>query len=48
MKKLKCQKCEYIWNYKGNARFYATCPCCLSKVNIKNQEVKDGENIIEY
>jgi len=37
-KKLKC-KCGYIWLYKGNNPFYATCPRCLLKVNVKTKEV---------
>jgi len=35
--KLKCSRkdCLYEWNYKGNQKFYASCPRCLSKVRIK-------------
>jgi len=39
--KLKCKKCSHIWNYTGNNPYYATCPFCLTKVNVKNQEVKE-------
>lgn len=37
MKRLTCKnkKCGYSWIYKGNAKFYATCPCCLGKVKLK-------------
>jgi len=35
--KVKCsnKKCEYEWDYKGEGKFYATCPRCLYKVKIK-------------
>lgn len=39
MKILICQKCNRRWKYNGKARFYATCPQCYTKVNIKNQKV---------
>lgn len=34
---LKCKNklCKKKWDYKGKARFYATCPDCLRKVKIK-------------
>jgi len=40
---LKCpnNKCKYSWNYNGQAKFYATCPRCLSKVKIKNSNPTD-------
>lgn len=28
------KKCNYSWEYNGNADFYATCPNCLRKVKI--------------
>ena len=31
--KIKCNKCGYGWNYKGNS-FYATCPKCMLKVRV--------------
>ena len=40
--KLKCQKCNYQWAYKG-FKLNATCPNCLSKVKTKplnNPKVK--------
>jgi len=37
--KLKCQNCGYLWRYKGRG-FYATCPKCLYKVNVKKAVVK--------
>ena len=32
---MKCYHCGYEWNYKGSHPFYATCPKCMRKVNIK-------------
>ena len=33
--KLKCNKCGYEWNYKGEADFYTSCPKCRSLVKVK-------------
>ena len=35
--KIKCtnKKCEHEWNYKGESKFYVTCPRCYTKVNIQ-------------
>ncbi len=42
---LTCQRkippCKHNWDYKGTNPFYATCPRCYTKVNIRNQ-IKDG------
>ena len=32
------KKCEYEWDYKGKAKFYATCPSCLRKSKIVRQD----------
>ena len=32
---LKCQRCAYIWYYKGKNRYVATCPHCRTFVTIK-------------
>jgi rubrerythrin len=37
--KLKCHRCDYIWNYKGINPFYAQCPFCMTTVVIKNHKV---------
>ena len=29
------KKCQYEWNYRGDALFYTTCPKCMYKVNIE-------------
>lgn len=40
MKKLKCQNCQYSWEYNGKHQWWATCPRCLRKVKVENK----GEN----
>lgn len=42
--KTKCQnqKCNYEWEYNGKKEFYATCPNCLYKVNLKGGQIKNG------
>jgi len=40
--KLKCKKCKKEWEYKGNNKYFATCPDCLRKVDIiGNQSIAD-------
>jgi len=39
--KIKCPKCKHEWEYKGNSRYYITCPRCYNKVNIQH-----GRNIV--
>ncbi len=34
MVKLSCQHCGYVWDYRGEREYYATCPRCLYKVRI--------------
>jgi len=41
--KIKCNHCKYEWEYKGESKYYVTCPNCLYKVNIK-KEVKNDRN----
>ena len=40
--KLKCpnKKCEYEWEYKGESKFYTSCPRC--KFNVKIEGQKNG------
>ena len=33
----KCDKCGHTWTYKGQYK-YATCPSCLSKVEIRKSD----------
>ena len=32
--RLLCAHCNYIWEYRGNHNFWATCPQCRYKVRI--------------
>jgi len=32
--KLECSHCHYVWDYRGENRFYATCPQCRYKVKV--------------
>jgi hypothetical protein len=32
--RLQCVHCNYIWEYRGNHNFWATCPQCRYKVRI--------------
>jgi len=41
--KLKCQHCNYEWDYNGYSDYYCTCPRCNYKVNVKKNQVKQGE-----
>lgn len=36
---LKCQHCDYRWNYEGENEHYATCPKCRYKVKIPREKV---------
>ena len=42
VKWLKCHNCGNEWIYSGNGLFYATCPNCYYKVNIKKSTVAGG------
>jgi DNA polymerase III gamma/tau subunit len=35
--KLKCQKCNHIWDYQGKNPYYAYCGHCHTLVSIKKQ-----------
>ena len=39
--KLKCNKCENEWDYKGKNPYYATCSRCLNKVKVVDPEVRN-------
>lgn len=43
MIKIKCHHCGHEWNYKGKSEFYAPCPKCMYKVNIKKNKLKNGD-----
>lgn len=42
---LKCTKkdCEYEWVYKGESPFYATCPRCYRKINVKKNSKEKND-----
>ena len=41
--KIKCTKedCGYVWDYKGESKFYVTCPRCYRKLNIRKLYLKE-------
>jgi len=39
MVNLKCQHCDYRWDYHGETEYYATCPRCRYKVKIPEDKV---------
>lgn len=44
--KLKCNHCDYEWDYGGTQKFYATCPQCRYKVPVRKvDEEKENDNI---
>lgn len=42
---LTCEHCGYGWDYKGDSKFFCTCPQCLRKVNIVLQMKEENVNI---
>jgi len=36
--KIKCNKCEYEWDYGGKL-LMATCPCCSTKNKVETKKV---------
>jgi len=47
--KLRCNHCDYTWDYQGKNRFYATCPRCKYKVKVSDNVIKPSprEIIVE-
>lgn len=45
-KKVKCQRCKYIWNTLSNMQ-YVSCPNCLTKVSIASElpTLKGGNKV---
>jgi len=39
MKEMTCKKCNHSWEYKGESKYYVTCPHCYNKVKVED---KDG------
>lgn len=42
MIKLACKHCDYEWEYKGESKYYASCPRCLYRVKIKEDNQNDN------
>ena len=40
---MRCYHCGYEWDYKGVAGYYATCPRCMMKVNLKKADRLMGD-----
>ncbi|MCD6571810.1 MAG: hypothetical protein J7K62_00885 [Thermoplasmata archaeon] len=38
--KLRCPRCGHEWIYRGKSKYYATCPNCLNKVNVRKHRVE--------
>jgi len=36
--KVKCDRCGYVWTYRG-VLFFATCPRCYKKVDVRRNRV---------
>lgn len=34
--KVKCDRCEKEWEYKGKNKYYATCPDCHNAVKLRD------------
>lgn len=46
-KRLKCKRCDYRWNYKGESVWFATCPRCRnSNVRIISLNEKKSERVV--
>lgn len=37
---LRCQHCDYRWDYQGENEYYATCPRCRYKVKITEDKAR--------
>lgn len=35
-----CQRCDNVWEYKGNSTYYASCPNCKTSVNLLKQDTQ--------
>ena len=48
MVEIKCphKNCEHVWNYKGKAKIYTTCPDCHRNVKITENKISpNGEKV---
>ncbi len=42
MVRVRCPYCNYVWDYKGKMKKFATCPSCMRKVDIEKAKVNDN------
>ncbi|MEK6883398.1 MAG: hypothetical protein AABY22_27470 [Nanoarchaeota archaeon] len=38
------KKCNYSWDYNGDAPYYTSCPRCKSSVRVNQNNNKEGDN----
>ena len=38
-RKLKCQRCEHEWTYKGSNPYICTCPYCRTAVTVNKKKI---------
>ena len=38
--KIKCQKCDYVWDYGGKSEYYVTCPRCHTLDYVRKLKIK--------
>jgi acetyl-CoA carboxylase beta subunit len=44
----KCDKCGYVWTYKGRMSHYVCCPNCRHCVNLmKNKEMQSDAILVD-
>lgn len=43
---LKCSKCNHIWNYNGNSKYFATCSYCRKLARIEKNKAAVSERTI--
>jgi len=36
---LKCQRCEHVWKYTGDAEYWTSCPYCKTSVSVRQNQV---------
>ena len=39
---MKCKRCGYRWDYKGNSNYYTSCPRCRANIKVGDGE-EDGK-----
>jgi len=45
-RKLRCKRCkDREWIYRGNSKYYTTCPICKTSINIRKNIVVENDKI---